>query len=1162
MKKFKTLLSVVFFSLLLLPFLAQADSAALPFGSNQNETLYVVSVDTLGTETDLSAPATDTMEGDVLLGEVEEDYLYISNLPVRDPAAFEGVALNVYGTTTDGLADLEYYNGTDWTTLENNISTFKNSPDGSLLYTWDIPSDWATFSGDFLTAYQSAYTVRFHITEAFDGQVLLTSVGLVIHDLTVTVEDEFGTPLDVDGAIEDALTFDTASILISETTGVGEYRTGTDASYTTGSYIYTMTMDGYVEQTGGVDLLPVVDNTTLDLVMPYAYLVTVEDSDGNLISDATVEAGDSYSVLCALVAEGTYACPVSASETTGNLRVTTSTYGVYDTTFSTIRSAQDDAQVLETVVLSSSALPDLEVTNVEFIEDYMSPGEYRVSADFTNVGSDDVDPSTYSGVNSVDVNGVRDSSYSWSTLSDTDFLTVGGTTTLDVIASPIAFADGDIVEVCVDGNEVVTETDESNNCFTATFVAAVTGIDLTVTSVSLNSDNSIEYVVSNLGTDDADTTLDGSNTMMVDGSLIGTNRWGTLGDTSFLLAGQSTTILGINLDAGIQTVEVCVDTTDLVVEADETNNCFTQEFTVTDTTGPDLTVTDIRVGSGNQIEYDVTNQGTEDIDSSTTGLQTISVDGATVAAYNWSTLADTSFLAAGVSTTLYASAPTAGAHSIEICLDTSDLVVESDETNNCLTLDLTFEELPTGDDDDDDSTDTLLPDLVIDSVTLNSDNTVHFVVSNDGTVDLTSDQIVTLSFYDQTSGDGSANESFTLNDLGSSYQTVGGSISFDSTYVLPTLPATVLAVVDPANEIEEVSDGIEESNYYRTVLGDSSTGDDDDDDSNGGGGSGGHNSLPSHNNPDLAVDDIYLQTDGDVIAVLINDGEADVSSKTRVRVQVSVDGETVWTQDYNQDDDKDFLDEGGESDINAGELLDEEDETYEIEICVDTEEAVDELRETNNCRTENLSIKEDGVNQEVTLSSEDADACDDYFYDTDGHWAEGEICNLYNREVVVGRKRHYYVPNDSVTRAEFVKIALLNYGLDVEAVRSGDDFSDVDSNDWFYDYVTFARDLGIIEDENGKFRPDDDITRGEAMAILVRLELDGSELDDLLDSDIDDSDIDFSDVDDRDWVAPYIVYGQDENLIEGYSNGTFRPDNYISRAEAAEIAYNLYRNRY
>ena len=127
MKKFKTLLSVVFFSLLLLPFLVQADSAALPFGSNQNDTLYVVGVDTLGTETDLTTPATDTTEGDVLLGEVEEDYLYISNLPVRYPVAFEGISLNVYGSTIDGLADLEYYNGTDWTTLENNINIFENS---------------------------------------------------------------------------------------------------------------------------------------------------------------------------------------------------------------------------------------------------------------------------------------------------------------------------------------------------------------------------------------------------------------------------------------------------------------------------------------------------------------------------------------------------------------------------------------------------------------------------------------------------------------------------------------------------------------------------------------------------------------------------------------------------------------------------------------------------------------------------------------------------------------------------------------------------------------------------------------------------------------------------------------------------------------------------
>ena len=219
--------------------------------------------------------------------------------------------------------------------------------------------------------------------------------------------------------------------------------------------------------------------------------------------------------------------------------------------------------------------------------------------------------------------------------------------------------------------------------------------------------------------------------------------------------------------------------------------------------------------------------------------------------------------------------------------------------------------------------------------------------------------------------------------------------------------------------------------------------------------------------------------------MLSNEGDEDVEDDEEVRVQLSIDGDTEWTQDYDQDDDDDFLDEGEESEINMGELLDEEDETYEIEVCVDTEDEVDELRESNNCRTENLSIDDDAGDEgddddddEVSLSAEDSsEDCDNYFYDTDGHWAEDEVCNLYDREVVEGRKRHYYIPNDAVTRAEFLKIALLNAGLDVESVRSGDDFSDVDSDDWFYSYVTFARDLGIVDDSDGEFRPNENITR-------------------------------------------------------------------------------------
>ena len=56
------------------------------------------------------------------------------------------------------------------------------------------------------------------------------------------------------------------------------------------------------------------------------------------------------------------------------------------------------------------------------------------------------------------------------------------------------------------------------------------------------------------------------------------------------------------------------------------------------------------------------------------------------------------------------------------------------------------------------------------------------------------------------------------------------------------------------------------------------------------------------------------------------------------------------------------------------------------------------------------------------------------------------------------------------------------------------------------------------------------------------------------DYDVDDSDIDFSDVESSDWYAWAIVEADENGISEGYSDGTFKPGNDITRAEVAVIA--------
>jgi len=51
---------------------------------------------------------------------------------------------------------------------------------------------------------------------------------------------------------------------------------------------------------------------------------------------------------------------------------------------------------------------------------------------------------------------------------------------------------------------------------------------------------------------------------------------------------------------------------------------------------------------------------------------------------------------------------------------------------------------------------------------------------------------------------------------------------------------------------------------------------------------------------------------------------------------------------------------------------------------------------------------------------------------------------------------------------------------------NGQIFKDVDQNTPFYSHIKKAKDAGVIKGDDGYFRPNDNITRGELMAILSR----------------------------------------------------------------------------
>ena len=132
-------------------------------------------------------------------------------------------------------------------------------------------------------------------------------------------------------------------------------------------------------------------------------------------------------------------------------------------------------------------------------------------------------------------------------------------------------------------------------------------------------------------------------------------------------------------------------------------------------------------------------------------------------------------------------------------------------------------------------------------------------------------------------------------------------------------------------------------------------------------------------------------------------------------------------------------------------------------------------------------------------------------------------------------------PDSNITRAEFVTIVNRAFGY----TRTGDmPFTDVKSSDWYAEDVSIAYNVGYIQGTSkNTFSPNRQITREEAAVMLARnlmLQAASGENTDFTDS----RDI-------SNWSRGLITALTDYEIINGYADGTFRPQAPITRGETA-----------
>ena len=125
--------------------------------------------------------------------------------------------------------------------------------------------------------------------------------------------------------------------------------------------------------------------------------------------------------------------------------------------------------------------------------------------------------------------------------------------------------------------------------------------------------------------------------------------------------------------------------------------------------------------------------------------------------------------------------------------------------------------------------------------------------------------------------------------------------------------------------------------------------------------------------------------------------------------------------------------------------------------------------------------------------------------------------------------------------------AALCAGMCVPAFAAGPTFTDVPATHWAYTAVEKASEAGLMNGYGGTlFGQNDPITRGQMVQILYNYY--GEDCG---------TNSGFSDVPASAWYAKAVTWASKKGVVSGYSNGTFGPDNQLTREQMVTILYNV-----